>query len=392
MNVERLQPSILTQSSGKDMAHMPHRNIWSKITRVAVYSGLVVLANHRNIAAATANTHLNHRNILSSADPTHTTPPSNGASKLETNPSRPENPFTNKSKNKAGICTLDDFNSANKGLNTIGELVFGAIRGAHVYAQSELNCRYELHEAASMGQMFALPLAEAMRDPQLQQATQNITNELLLSALPQALDTFLNTASESEFKQKMQDLSEVITKGVFKGALSSFSNATELLDNPALQDAMKSLVNTVFEEVFKKIPQVTIYLTLLTVAIVFAATTSLVASVYLYQKLMGGNIMGGTNSMMTHAANDVIQGAIGGAAHANTAAHLNNLAQNASAGAIAGIVDQLKKPENTQVLVDIVAQLIAANTASSTPLNTGHQPPSGNESNNTGKKSTPVMV
>jgi len=189
---------------------------------------------------------------------------------------------------------------------------------------------------------------------------------LLSSVLPKALDTFLNVTNESEFKQKMQDLSEVITQGVLKGALGNFSNVTDLLENPQFQDAVKSLVNTILNEGFKKMPQAMGYLTAMAIAVIYIATVSGIAALHAYQKVMGGK-----NSILTQFANDVTQGSIGGAANANTAVHLNNLAQNASAGAIAGIVNELKKPENTQVLLGIFAQLAAAGAG--TPLNTGSQ-------------------
>lgn len=377
MNIERLQAPVFTKPSGNGAAHITHpTSIWSKITKVAVYSSLVVLANHRSIAAATTSSHLNHHNIFSSPDRAHTTSPTNVASKVEGH-SHQKNHATNQCKNKkAETCSLDDFNSENKGLSGVGELAFGTIRGAHVYAQSELNCRYGLDEPATIGQMFALPLAEVMRDPSLQQAIKNMTNEVLSSTLPQALDSFLNVTNESELKQKVEDLSEMVAKGLLKGAVGSLGNVTaELLNNPQFQDSIKSLVNKMLDEGLKKMPQAMGYVAAMAVTVIYIAAVSLVAAVHVYQKVMGGK-----NSIMTQVANDITQGSIGGAANANTAAHLHNLAQNASAGAIAGIVDELKKPENTQVLLNIFAQLVAAGAG--TPLNTGNQSQSVNENDN----------
>lgn len=386
MNIERLQGPAFTKPSGNEVARINRTTgiwgkiTWGKMTKVAVCSSLVVLANHRSIAAAATSAHLNHRNMFSSPDLAQTSPFTTIASKVEVENFCQKDNLANQCQDKnAKTCSFDDFDAENKGLSGVGELAFSTIRGAHVYAQSELNCRYGLDKPATIGQMFALPLAEAMRDAPLQEAVKNMTNEVLSSVLPQALDSFLNVTNETEFRQKVEDLSEVIARGLLKGVVGGLGNVTaDLLKNPQLQNSIKSLVNTMFEEGFKKLPQIMSVLALMTSAVIFAAAMGLVCAVHLYQKIMGGK-----NSIMTHVAKDALEGAIGGA---NAAAHLNYLAQNASAGAIVGILDELKKPENIQVLFDFGEKMAAAGTrlntgGRNTPLNTDDQSQShsGNE-------------
>ncbi len=187
MKTEGLNSVMSTKINGDNIrrSHLSKtfvaKNIWNKITRAAIYSGLIISATQRGMASANANI-FDRSNQL-------------GTNELGTNGSDATRSIHNQTRiqNQTKICTSSHFNSTEMGLSPIGEMVFSMFRGLHVYLQSETSCRYGVDGPISSEEIIARPLTKLLNDSELKAALSSLIRDASEPTLTSVQQKFADT-------------------------------------------------------------------------------------------------------------------------------------------------------------------------------------------------------